>query len=286
MTGIDKIRKALELKRTGTLPGYAPDSSADSMIVTQRVGAAPERHEAVREPPRPVPKRNPSPRRVPVDAAALRNRRIVLPGDTSAAAEAFKMLRTQVLQMMRKNGFSSLAIVSPTAADGRTVTAINLAASIADDADHTALLVDLDLRRPGVHELFGFPVERGVDACLVDSALDVAELLVRPDGFHKLVLLPAARPVAGSSELLAAESTRRVTREINARYTNRIVLYDLPPLLETADGLSFLRCVDAALLVVREGATRREDVVRALHMMRDTPVVGTVLNGSRMPRGG
>lgn len=291
MTGIDKIRKALQLQGAAPLAAHAHASAVAPVLqaTSERVAVMRERHDDAREPRpelRPEPRRSPSPRKIAVDAVALRARRVVLPGDTGAAAESYKMLRTQVLQMMRKKGFSSLAVVSPTAADGRTLTAVNLAASIADDPDHTALLVDLDLRRPGVSGLFDVAVERGVDACLTDSTLDVAELLQQPEGFRKLLLLPAARPVAGSSELLAAESTRRITREINARYTNRIVLYDLPPLLETADGLAFLRCVDAALLVVREGATRRDDVARALHMIRDTPVVGTVLNASRPPRGG
>ncbi len=278
VTGVEKIRKALELQLGGVAPAARP-LERDTQIPA-------ERQAPVMDLPRAAPARSPSPRRVPLDVVRLRGNRVVLPGDVGPAAETYRMLRTQVLQALCQNGFNSLAIVSPTADDGRTVTAVNLAISIADDADHTAMLVDLDLKRPGVHDVLGFPVERGVDACLRDGTLDAAELLVQPDGLRKLVVLPAARPVAGSAELLAADSTRRTTREFNARYTNRIVLYDLPPLLEAADGLAFLRCVDAVLLVVREGCTRREDIVRTLRLMRDTPVVGTVLNGSREPRVG
>jgi Mrp family chromosome partitioning ATPase len=106
-------------------------------------------------------------------------------------------------------------------------------------------------------------------------------VLLAPEGYRKLVLLPAAKPVARSAEHLSSDSVRRLTAELNRRYANRIVLYDLPPLLETADALSFLPCVDAALLVVREGRTRRDDVVRCLQLMRDTPVIGTILNVTR-----
>lgn len=279
VTGVDKIRRALELNRGDVPTGAmrAPESFAPAPVDAPAPAI---------DAPRRTPVRSPSPRKVTLDIAKLRGNRVVLPGDAGPAAEVYKMLRTQVVEALRRSGFNSIAVVSPGTDDGRTVTAVNLAISIADDADHTAMLVDLDLKRPGVHDILGFAVERGVEVCLRDATLDVAELLVQPDGLRKLVVLPAARPVIGSAELLAADATRRVTREINARYTNRIVLYDLPPLLEAADGLAFLHCVDAVLLVVREGVTRRDDIVRTLQLLRDTPVVGTVLNGSRELRGG
>ncbi len=271
MTGVDKIRRALDLRRAG--PAHAPTPAATP--AADQPALFRDRH---RESPAALT------RTVAVDPARLRNQRILAPDDSGPVAQAFKILRTQVLQLLGRGGLSSLAVMSPTTHDGRTVTAINLAASIADDPDHTALLVDLDLRRPSVHERFGLRVERGVENCLLGTA-EVAEVMVQPGGYRKLALLPAAGPVAGSAELLAAASTQRATREINARYSNRVVIYDLPPVLETADALAFLPCVDAVLLIACEGRTRREDVVRCLHMLRDTPVVGTVLNGSRESRG-
>jgi protein-tyrosine kinase len=77
---------------------------------------------------------------------------------------------------------------------------------------------------------------------------------------------------------------RRFFRSIKERYPNRIVIYDLPPVLATDDALSFLPQVDAALMVIGEGRTRREDLLRCLELLRDTPILGTVLNGSRRER--
>lgn len=267
VSGVDKIRKALEIKRSLDLQpaGVLP------------VDSTPEREDL------PAGARA-EPRTLAVDPALLRSHRVLVPGDAGPATQAYKMLRTQVLQMLRRHGYTSLAIISPAAGDGRTMTAINLAASIAEEADHTCLLVDMDLKRPGVRDRFGISVERGTERWLAGEA-DVADLLVRPAGFGRLVLLPAARPVTSSAELLAADSTRRLTREVNRRYANRIVVYDLPAMLESADALAFLPCVDAALIVVQEGRTRRDDIVRCLHLMHDTPVVGTMLNGSRESRG-
>jgi Mrp family chromosome partitioning ATPase len=273
-TGVDRIRRALQLQRS-------PGPSAPGSTLPGEGGIEARVAPPVREPAATAPRYT---RHASVDAARLRRERILAPGDCGPAAQALKMLRTQVLHLMRRGGYRSLAVVSPTAQDGRTVTAINLAASIAGDPDHTALLVDLNFDRPGVHERFGISVTHGVEACLAGQA-EVAEAMVRPEGFGDLALLPARRSVAGSAELLAADATRRFAREVNARYADRVVLYDLPPLLETADALAFLPCVDATLLVVRESRTRREDVVRSLQLMRETPVVGTVLNASRESRG-
>jgi Mrp family chromosome partitioning ATPase len=232
-----------------------------------------------------VPRRmTPQARTVAVDLARLRTHRVVSQDETGPATHGFKLLRTQCLRLLSRNGFNSLAVVSPTSGGGNTVTAVNLAISLADDSDHSALLVDQNLRRPRVHDIFGFQVERGIESYLARVDGEVAEAIVHPEPFRKLSLLPASAPMPRAAELLAADSTRRLTAEINARYTNRIVLYDLPPLLEVADALGFVRCVDAVLLVVREGRTRRDDVARALHLLRDTPVVGTVLNASRERR--
>jgi Mrp family chromosome partitioning ATPase len=289
--GVDKIRKALELRRNG---GSAPVAGAPAepepirrmanpacagatdtpVSVVVPAGIAPPEAAATVTPPRQET------RRFRVDPARLRARRILAVDDVGAAAQTYKILRTQVLQAMRHHGYNSLAVLSPSSDEGRTVTAINLAACIAEDPEHTALLVDLDLRRPSIHEFFGASIDAGVESCLTGSA-DVASVLLAPEGYRKLVLLPAAKPVARSAEHLSSDSVRRLTAELNRRYTNRIVVYDLPPLLETADALSFLPCVDAALLVVREGRTRRDDVVRCLQLMRDTPVIGTILNVTR-----
>jgi Mrp family chromosome partitioning ATPase len=90
--------------------------------------------------------------------------------------------------------------------------------------------------------------------------------------------------VEHSSELISGAGARALFREIKERYANRIVIYDLPPVLATDDAISFLPQVDAALMVVGDGRTHREDLLRCLELLRDTPILGTVLNGSRRER--
>ena len=95
------------------------------------------------------------------------------------------------------------------------------------------------------------------------------------------MLLPAREPVSNSSDLLSSEYTRRLIREVKERYPNRVVLFDLPPVLGADDALAFAPQVDAALVVVGEEHTRREDLLRCFEILRDIPIIGTVLNGSR-----
>jgi protein-tyrosine kinase len=217
---------------------------------------------------------------VPLEPSVLRANG-VMPADASGpTGHAFKMLRTQILQRMQQQGWNTLAVLSPAPDDGKTFVAINLAIAIAGDTNHTALLVDFDLRSPSVHQRFGFQPDFGVEQCLRGEA-PLAEALVNPQGYRKLLLLPALGPVSNSSELLASERTRKLTSEVKSRYPDRVVLFDLPPVLGHDDALAFAPQVDAALVVVREEHTRREDLLRCFEILRNIPVIGTVLNDSR-----
>jgi protein-tyrosine kinase len=222
----------------------------------------------------------PHSRTIEVDPELLRRNGVLPPDLVGPAGHAFKMLRTQVLQRLRSRGWNTLAVVSPTPDDGKTFTAINLAIAIAADTNHTTLLVDFDLRNPSVHKRFGIQPDIGVDQCLLGEAL-IPDVLVNPQGYRKLLLLPARDPVANSSDLLSSEHTRELIKEVKARYPNRIVLFDLPPVLGADDALAFAPQVDAALVVVGEERTRREDLLRCFEILHDVPVLGTVLNGSR-----
>lgn len=217
---------------------------------------------------------------VPTDGQALRERRVVAPLTHEGLADTFRILRTQVVQKLAACGASTLAITSPSAGEGKTLTAVNLAISLAAYADRFVLLVDLDLRRPGVHKLFEIAPDVGLTDYL-DRDVPLADCLVSPGGIERLVLLPAGAPLLTSSETLSSPKMAGLVGELKNRYADRIVLYDLPPLLVTDDALVFLRLVDACLVVFEEGGTKRADIERALELLRDVNVIGTVLNKAR-----
>jgi protein-tyrosine kinase len=211
--------------------------------------------------------------------SVLRRNRIVSVADPSApATTAYKMLRTRVLQQLRREGWNSLAVTSPNEGEGKTLTAVNLAISIAREVSSTVLLVDADLLRPAVHRCFGYAPTVGlVDHLMHDAPID--EILVNP-GIERLVIIPGGKPVMNSSELLSSPRMLRFVEEVKARYTSRIIIFDLPPVLSADDALGFAPYVDAALLVLKDGKTKQNEVVRALEFLSSTNIIGTVLNGS------
>ncbi len=244
---------------------------------------------AVPEAPAPAPqhkrKSNLSPfktstRVVEADSLHLERECILLAGAAGMHAGPYKMLRTQVLRRLDKLGVNSLAVVGTAAATGKTLTAINLAIAIAADPERTALLIDLDLRKPSIHRRLGIEPTVGIDDCL-RYGLPLKEALVRLGGYGRLVILPACERSLDSSELLSTRRTEEMIREMRNRYKDRIVVFDLPPVLQADDALAFARHVQAALVVVAEGRTRRDDLLRTMELLRDVPIIGTVLNATR-----
>ncbi len=210
-------------------------------------------------------------------AALLESNRIVDASGSSAAASAFRMLRTQVLQRMKEHHWRSLAVLSPNSDDGKTTTAINLAINLSNDHHHTVLLVEFDLKRPTIADKLGIAPEMGADDLLRGNA-GVEDCLYHPEGFDRLVVLPARAAMDNSSETLAGPRCRELVAELRERYPDRLLVFDLPPVLGADDALAFTPLVECALVVVAEGSTRREDLLRCMELLRKTPIVGTVLN--------
>ncbi|MDE2348542.1 MAG: CpsD/CapB family tyrosine-protein kinase [Gammaproteobacteria bacterium] len=209
--------------------------------------------------------------------AVLERNRIIRPGSPGPAAAAYRMLRTQVLQRMKANDWRSVAVFSPRSTEGKTTTAINLAMHLASDRQHTVLLVEFDFRRPSLAAKLGLAPEFGADDLLCGTAR-IEDCLYHPEGFDRLVVLPARSTLVQSSEALVGPQARRVVGELHARYSDRLIVYDLPPVLEADDALAFAPLVECGLVVAAEGRTARGDFVRTIELLHKTPLVGTVLN--------
>jgi len=219
-------------------------------------------------------------RLVEIDPFALERERVLPPGAAGRHGGAYKMLRTQVLHRLDKIKAASLAIVGNEAGSGKTLTAINLAIAIAADPERTVLLVDLDLRKPHIHKRLGFEPMAGIDDYLRQER-PLSDTLVRLGGYERLIVAPARERCADSSELLSGGRAQELIREIRQHDKDRVLIFDLPPVLKADDVLAFSRHVDAALIVVGEGHTQRQDLVRTVELLRDLPIVGTVLNRTR-----
>lgn len=206
--------------------------------------------------------------------------KILPPGAGGRHGAAYKMLRTQVLQRLDKLGANTLALISAMPGSGKTLTAINLAIAVAAEYSRTALLVDFDFRNPSIHKRLGLEPSLGIEECL-QSRQPVASCMLQLAGYPRLTIVPACERIEDSSELLAASHTVEIMLEMRSRYANRVLIFDLPPVLLADDALTFAKYVQAGLVVVAEGQTRRQELTRALRLLEDLPIVGTVLNGSR-----
>jgi protein-tyrosine kinase len=269
---MDRIRRALDLARVERAQAAIPAPEATD--------AGPAPAPEVRSPPEGNPPAVISYVRSHVftpSAELLERNRIFGPGSSEPAAVAYRMLRTQVLQRMDANGWLTLGIFSPGPEDGKTTTAINLAVSLAGDQLHTVLLVEFDFKRPTLASRFGFSAETGSDDALTGEA-GVQDCLYHPEGFDRLILMPARSTLNNSSELLSGPRCRSMVSEMRSRYPGRIILFDLPPVLAADDALSFAPLVECGLVVAAEGRTRRTDLLRTVEVLNKTPLVGTVLN--------
>jgi protein-tyrosine kinase len=217
--------------------------------------------------------------RLAVDWNALRDSRIIDRDDARPAAHAYRMLRTQVLQRARAHGISTIGVVSAVNGEGKTLTAINLSLSLAQEPNQSVLLIDMDLRRPAIAKTLRLPVERGLDSWFAGTAR-IEDLWHGVEGVDRLFLLPTLAAVPASSEALARATTRKLLQDLKERDPGRILIVDLPPVLLSDDALTLAPQLDAVVLVVAEGRTRREDVARVLELLGNTRVIGTVLNHS------
>ena len=210
------------------------------------------------------------------DLAHLEQHRIIAHRKDHPNSWTFDSLRTQVLQRMDENGWRVLAVTSPTLDSGKTVVAINLAISIAQQLQRTALLVDFDLRRPSVAKYLGLDAKISLNDVLQRGA-DVADAMVNP-GLERLVVLPTRQAADRPSELLASSRVAELLAELRNRYADRVVVVDLPPALAADDVLAVLPQVDCVLLVVGSGVSSEKEIEEAQRRLSRVPLLGVVLN--------
>jgi capsular exopolysaccharide synthesis family protein len=214
---------------------------------------------------------------VSLDEAVLRENRVIAGMAAGTFMDAYNLLRTRILQVFKENDWNTLGITSPGPSAGSTLTALNLAISIAREVDYTVLLVDANLRQPTLLEQLGLEPRPGLSDYL-SSDISINDLLFRPGIVEHLVVLSGGQPLANSAEMLNSPRMGRLAEEMKSRYHTRIVIYDLPPVLGASDTLAFAPHLDAALLVVEDGVTQKEELEQAVDLLSVTNIVGTLLN--------
>ena len=203
----------------------------------------------------------------------------------AAASEAYRELRTALLLSSAGHPPRQIMVTSALPEEGKSSTAINLAVVLAQ-AGRRVLLVDADLRRPRLHQVFGLDNGRGLSGILSGLEAD-ALALTRRTPIEGLEVLPSGPVPPNPSELLDSPTFAQMGRDLVAAGYDH-VLYDSPPALAVADPVILASVVDAAILVARAGRTPRESLQRATAKFSQSGIrpVGVVLNDLDTSRSG
>jgi protein-tyrosine kinase len=221
-------------------------------------------------------------RRVAFDPHAARENRLLLsssvPEDRGTVA-AYGMLRTRILHRARAKGWQTIGITSAAPRDGKSLTAINLALSLAREANNVVVLLDLDMRNPSVCRTLGITPQNELRD-YIELRVDTPADLFLSIGIENLLIAGNLTATQNSAELLASSRLEELLQFIRAATTNPLIIIDLPPVLSPDDALVVAPRIDSIVLVAAEGVTPRADLQKASELLADFPVAGVVLNRS------
>ena len=192
----------------------------------------------------------------------------------SLAAEQYRSLRTRISRAENGRAVRVLIVTSPSKGDGKSLTAANLALTMAQEFSQRVLLIDADLRRPSLHHLFGLPEAPGLTDVLMGGAT-VDDAIVNIADYH-LSVLPSGVPPSHPAELLGSTAMRRTLDALRTRF-DRLIL-DMPPVSPLADVHIAAAMSDGILMIVRAGMTPKPAIERALAGLDMSKVLGLVLN--------
>lgn len=192
-------------------------------------------------------------------------------------AEEFRTLRTRLNHLQTLQPLHTLIVTSPSPAEGKTFTAVNLALAHSHLAESSVLLGDFDLRRPIIHNLFQIDRAPGLSDFLTGQCT-FPEALRHLEGMN-LYVLPAGSPVKNPLELLNMRQARLLFEELPRSFNWAI--FDTPPLLFSADANLLATAADGTVLVVKIGSTTFDNVTRAMQSLCENNVLGIVANGAR-----
>jgi protein-tyrosine kinase len=215
------------------------------------------------------------------DLIVCGSNRIIVPDVAPCLAQAaptYRMLRTRVLQRCRANNWSTFAITSPGPGEGKSVTALNLAISIAREGNQDVFLIDLDMRNPSICKYLGVSPPASIDEFFAGNT--TARDIFFTVGLERLTIAGSIAGVGNASELLATDHLEELLGFIKELSPHPLIVCDLPPVVNTDDALVVAPRIDALALVVSEGCTRRDSLQRALDLLSEFPLAGVILNQS------
>ena len=267
--------------------GVAPSGTTDNVVptktrvdATQHITSAPDNFETTKL------------TAIKLDLQALNAVGMLTPLETrSAIAEEYRAIKRLLLRNTVGNHdtdggrMNLIMVTSSMPGEGKSFTSLNLAMSIAMERDYTVLLVEADVVKPAIGRMLHMlEPEPGLVDYLASDHLQLADLIQRTN-VPKLSILRAGMTHPRSYELLASQNMRRLVEELSQRYSDRVVIFDSPPLLVSSDAVLLSTLVGQVVMVVEAGSTPQSSVKDALRLLEKNKSVGIVLNKSRSGSG-
>lgn len=221
-----------------------------------------------------------------LDRGHLEEMRIFAHDGLDRRTSHYDMLRTQVSQILKEAHLKTFAITSPRPGVGKTMTALNLAFSIARQREQSVLLVDLDLRRPRIVSYLGLRADYSIDD-IINNRCTLDEAVIKPGlGHGRLSIVAASTPVSQSTELIASLRMQKLTKQLKTNQTYSMIIYDLPPMLASDDFLAFLPQADCAMIIAGVGDTTVHEIKECERLIGEDKFLGCVLNKAAVEESG
>lgn len=292
----ERVQAAVEMPRPVSEPASPPSEPAPAAV--EAVQAAPEAAPA--EPvsaalptAAPAPAATPAtgtgrPRRPPqeIDLKRLQSEGYVTPsGGGGRLIEEYRIIKRQLLQMAfgrdpdaPPNGHV-IMVTSTQPGEGKTFTALNLAMSLASERDLYVLLIDGDTQRQTLAQRLGISANTGLVDLLIEQGLDVGDALLRTN-IPNLTFLPAGKNHVHTTELLASKQMANLMTDLAARYPDRVIIIDTPPVLASTEAAALSQYVGQTVVVVENGRTTHRALGRSLDLLQSCKFVSCVFNKS------
>lgn len=230
-------------------------------------------------------------REVVLDLLRMQRAGLLVPGQPrSQLEEEFRIVKRPLLENIRREGpmrphrANLIMVTSAVPGEGKTQTALNLAISIAMELDHTVLLIEADVLKPSLMSRVGLQASHGLLDLLETPQTELSDVLLKTN-VPKLTLLPAGTASSRSTELLASESMDLLLSELASKYTDRVIIFDAPPLLSTTESRVLASHVGQVVIVTEANITPVELLKQAYATLEHHPVVLGMLNKYRGPKG-
>lgn len=261
-----------------TAPGAEENLRSEAESTQPQAGTNPS------PPPPPPPGGERTRKILDIDWLALKSKGMLVPEMASTQlAEEYRVIKRPLLMNAfpdEDNGIERanlILVTSSVPGEGKTFTAMNLALSIAMERDKWVLLIDADVAKPSIGGLLGSSGEAGLTDLLKDRNVRFSDVTFKTD-IPNLTIMPAGRQDRNSTELLASDAMKRLAKELSARYDDRVVIFDSPPLLAATQGAVLASLVGQVVLVIEADSTPQYIVQESLAKLEACDVVGCVLN--------